>query len=59
MATNIYSSEGIYGFYKGYSVSFYASIIYGLVYFSVYKQSKKTFNSWLNQSNNDDCNTST
>lgn len=37
MVTEIYKKEGIYGFFKGYSVSFYASILYGLVYFTLYK----------------------
>ena len=40
MAKEIYKNEGLYGFYKGYSVSFYASIIYGIVYFTLYKQCK-------------------
>lgn len=37
MVRTIYKSEGIYGFYKGYSASYYSSILYGYLYFYIYK----------------------
>eukprot|EP00347_Sterkiella_histriomuscorum_P012480 403368414 len=37
MIRRIYSKEGIYGLYKGYSASFYSSIFYGYLYFYIYK----------------------
>lgn len=40
MASRIIKSEGIYGLYKGYSASFYGTIIYGYLYFFIYKASK-------------------
>jgi hypothetical protein len=37
MFTKILREEGIYGLYKGFSSSFYSSILYGYVYFFFYK----------------------
>lgn len=37
MIRNIIKNEGIRGLYKGYSASFYSSILYGYMYFYLYK----------------------
>jgi len=37
MLMNIVRNEGIYGLYKGFSASFYSSIVAGYFYFLVYK----------------------
>lgn len=37
MIRKIVKTEGIYGLYKGYSASYYSSIIYGYLYFYIYK----------------------
>jgi len=37
MVKNILKNEGIYGLYKGYSASYYSSILYGYLYFYIYK----------------------
>lgn len=37
MVRRIYKSEGMYGLYKGYSASYYSSILYGYLYFYIYK----------------------
>ena len=37
MVKKIYASEGIYGFSKGFSATFYGSIVCGFIYFSLYK----------------------
>ena len=43
MAAKILREEGIYGLYRGYSSCFYSSILYGYVYFFVYKGLKVLF----------------
>ena len=40
MVSRILKNEGIYGLYKGYSATFYGTIIYGYLYFFLYKASK-------------------
>mmetsp|Transcript_4045 Transcript_4045/g.3942 ORF Transcript_4045/g.3942 Transcript_4045/m.3942 type:complete len:139 (-) Transcript_4045:300-716(-) len=40
MGKEIWSKDGIGGFYRGYSVSFYASFLYGISYFTLYKHCK-------------------
>lgn len=37
MVRKILKAEGMYGLYKGYSASFYSSILYGYMYFYIYK----------------------
>lgn len=37
MVRRIIKHEGWYGLYKGYSASFYSSILYGYMYFYIYK----------------------
>lgn len=37
MLKRIIKQDGIYGLYKGYSASFYSSILYGYLYFYIYK----------------------
>lgn len=37
MTKRIIKNEGIYGLYKGYSASYYSSILYGYLYFYIYK----------------------
>lgn len=37
MVKRILKTEGWYGLYKGYSASFYSSILYGYLYFYIYK----------------------
>jgi len=37
MIKRILKAEGISGLYKGYSASFYSSILYGYLYFYLYK----------------------
>lgn len=40
MVNRIMKSEGIYGLYKGYSATFYGTILYGYLYFFIYKSTK-------------------
>ena len=40
MASRILKSEGIQGFYKGYSAQFYSIISHGFMYFYIYKGTK-------------------
>lgn len=40
MVPKIIAEEGIYGLYKGYSVSYYSSMYSGFVYFYTYKMIK-------------------
>jgi solute carrier family 25, member 33/36 len=37
MVRTILKNEGVYGLYKGYSASYYSSILYGYLYFYIYK----------------------
>lgn len=37
---DIFKTEGINGFFRGYSATFYSSIISGFVYFYIYKHLK-------------------
>ena len=37
MVKTIYKNEGMHGLYKGYSASYYSSILYGYMYFYIYK----------------------
>ncbi len=43
MITKIWSKEGVYGFAKGISATFYGSLLSGFVYFTFYKFLKETF----------------
>lgn len=40
MITRILRNEGLYGLYKGYSATFYGTILYGYLYFFIYKSTK-------------------
>jgi hypothetical protein len=40
MVPKIISEEGVYGLYKGYSVSYYSSMYSGFIYFYTYKMLK-------------------
>lgn len=37
MMKQVIKTEGIYGLYKGYSACYYSSILYGYLYFYIYK----------------------
>jgi hypothetical protein len=37
MLKDVLKSEGVRGLYKGYSASYYSSIMYGYLYFYIYK----------------------
>lgn len=52
MVHTIYSSEGLYGFSKGFSAAFYGSIFCGLIYFSLYKLFKQHIKEWLGETYN-------
>lgn len=43
MSTKIWNKEGVYGFAKGISATFYGSLIAGFVYFTFYKYLKEKF----------------
>lgn len=41
MVKKIFAKEGVYGFSKGFSATFYGSIVCGFIYFSLYKELKE------------------
>lgn len=39
----IYVKDGVYGFFRGFSATFYGSVFCGFIYFSTYKAFKSIF----------------
>lgn len=45
MVSNIFRTEGLPGFFKGFSAAFYGAAIYGFAYFTIYKSIKNILKS--------------